>query len=86
MFGDRGCDSSPHCRKIRKLGITPYIACRKTANGSGLGVHRWPVERTFVRLHGFKRLRIRYQRRADIDQAFISPACSWICLRHLILN
>ncbi|MBF6303153.1 transposase, partial [Nocardia amamiensis] len=52
----------------------------------GLGVVRWPVERSFAWLHAFKRLRIRYERRADIHQAFLSLACSIICLRKLILN
>ena len=55
-------------------------------HGSGLGVHRWYVERTFGWLHAFKRLRVRYERRADIHQALISLACSVICLRQLILN
>jgi transposase len=64
----------------------PVIAHRRTAIGSGLGTKRWFVERSFAWLHAFKRLRTRYERRADIHQALISVACSMIYLPQLILN
>ena len=41
------------------------IARRGVAHGSGLGKVRWVVERAFAWLHQSKRLRIRYERRAD---------------------
>ncbi len=34
-------------------------------------------------LHQFKRLCIRYERRADLHQGLLELACSLICLRHL---
>ncbi|HEY8630512.1 MAG TPA: IS5/IS1182 family transposase, partial [Gaiellaceae bacterium] len=34
-------------------------------------------------LHQHRRLRLRYERRADIHEAFVSIACSLICLRAL---
>ena len=86
VYADRGYDHDSHRAKVRALGITPVIARRRTANGSGLGTKRWFVERSFAWLHAFKRLRIRYERRADIHQALASVACSVICLRQLILN
>jgi transposase len=66
------------------MGIVPHIARRSTDHGSGLGTKRWVVERGFAWLHAFKRLRTRYERRADIHQAFLSLACSIICLRALL--
>ena len=48
-----------------------------------LGVYRWVVERTLAWLHQLRRLRIRYERRADIHEAFLSIGCSLICFRHL---
>ncbi|MEW2726685.1 transposase, partial [Streptomyces albidoflavus] len=51
--------------------------------GSGLGKVRWVVERAFAWLHQFKRLRIRYERRADLHQGLLELACSLICLRRL---
>jgi hypothetical protein len=51
--------------RLRAAGITPVIARRHTAHGSGLGRFRWAVERSFAWLHNFKRLLVRYERRAD---------------------
>jgi transposase len=36
-----------------------------------LGRHRWVVERTLAWLHRFRRLAVRYERRADIHCAFL---------------
>ena len=41
------------------------------------------VERTFASLHQFKRLRVRYERRADLHQAFLTLGCCVICARML---
>ena len=64
-------------------GSDPLIARRKTAHGSGLGSQRWVVERTLSWLHQHRRLRIRYERQAGVHEAFLSLACSLICLRAL---
>jgi hypothetical protein len=50
---------------------------------SGLGRQRWPVERTIAWLHQYRRLRIRWEHRADIHEAFLRLACCLICWRHL---
>ncbi|MFF8996239.1 transposase [Streptomyces sp. NPDC014983] len=50
---------------------------------SGLGKVRWVVERAFAWLHQFKRLRTRYERRADLHQGLLDLACSIVCLRRL---
>lgn len=77
--GDRGYDSQPHRDELRKRGIQSLLAQRRQEHGSGLGVYRWVVERTLSWLHQFRRLRVRYERRADIHQAFLSIGCSIIC-------
>jgi len=56
---------------------------RGTDDDTSLGRLRWVVERTIAWLHQFRRLRVRYERRADIHQAFLSLGCSLICLRTL---
>lgn len=81
--GDRGYDAQSHRVWLRAQGITPVLAKRNTPHGSGLGVHRWYVERTIAWLHQFRRLRLRYERRADIHEAFVSLACSLIAFRFL---
>ena len=48
-------------------------------HGSGLGKFRWVVERTHAWLHNFRRLRIRFERRADIHEAFLKLGCSLVC-------
>jgi transposase len=42
---------------------------------------RWIVERTIAWLHQYRRLRIRYERRDDIHEAFLAIGCSLICLK-----
>lgn len=89
VIGDRGYDHDKHRRLVRKLGITPVIARRQTEHGSGLGTVRWVVERTFAHLHQFKRLLVRYERRADMHEAMLALGCCLVChrrLRKLILQ
>jgi transposase len=59
------------------------IARRGTFHGSGLGKYRWVVEQTFALLHWFRRLRIRWEIRDDIHEAFLRLACAIICFRRL---
>ena len=41
----------------------------------GLGVHRWVLEGALVLLHWFRRLRIRWEIRDDIHDAFVTLGC-----------
>jgi transposase len=83
VVGDRGYQGRAASEHLRRKKITPLIAKQRTEHGSGLGKQRWVVERTISWLHQHRRLRIRYERRADIHEAFVSIACSLICLRAL---
>jgi transposase len=83
VYGDRGYDSEPHRDNLRAHGITPVLAKRGMPHGSGLGVYRWVVERTLSWLHQFRRLRIRYERRPEIHEAFLTIGCALICWRFL---
>ncbi len=69
-------------RSVRRA-FTPVIARRGTGHGSGLGVHRWVAGQSLALLHGFRRLRIRWEIRDDIHEAFLSLACAIICWRRL---
>ncbi|MBJ9658114.1 IS5-like element ISRme6 family transposase [Burkholderia cenocepacia] len=79
IYADRGYDSDPHRQRLRERGIKPVIARRRTEHGSGLGKFRWVVERTHSWLHNFRRLRIRFDRRADIHEAFLKFGCALVC-------
>jgi transposase len=83
LLADRAYDSRRHRTELRQRGITPKIAKRNTSHGSGLGTQRWVIERTFSWLHNHRRLARRYDRRADIHQAFLTIACTLICNQHL---
>jgi len=79
LFADRAYDSHAHRLALWARGIAPAIARRNTEHGSGLGRYRWVVERTLSWLHQFRRLRVRYERRADIHEAFLALGCTLIC-------
>jgi transposase len=83
LLGDRGYDSNPVRKLLRWLGITPFLAARRTEHGSGLGRLRWFVERTIAWLHSYGRLRRRLDRLTEIQDAFLRLACGLICLRFL---
>nr|WP_229878049.1 IS5 family transposase [Streptomyces humidus] len=77
LFADRDYDHDKYRRLLRQRGICPVIAERGQPHGTGLGTFRWVVERTISWLHGFRRLRIRWERRDDIHEAFLGLA---VCL------
>jgi len=83
VTADRGYDHDSYRRQLRQRGIRPEIAHRQTEHGSCLGRYRWVVERTFAWLHQFKRLLVRYDRRADSHEAFLALGCCLVCYRRL---
>ena len=83
LLADRGYDHDKYRRELWKRGVEPQIDRRGTDHGSHLGTERWVVERTFAWLHNFRRLRIRYERRADLHEAFMLLGCAVICQRML---
>jgi transposase len=59
---------------VRRRGIKSRIARRGIESSERLGRHRWVVERTLAWLDRYRRLAVRYERRADIHEAFF---CIW---------
>jgi transposase len=83
LYGDRAYHSRESRGELRRRHIQAKIAWPKNDHGSGLGTKRWVVERTITWLHQYRRLHIRYERRADIHEAFLAIGCSMICLKLL---
>ncbi|WP_412544434.1 IS5 family transposase [Longispora sp. K20-0274] len=83
ILADRGYDHDKYRRLVWAKGIKPVIARRGVPHGSGLGTQRWVVEQTIALLHGFRRLRVRWEIRDDIHEAFLTLACAIICWRRL---
>jgi len=83
LHADKGYDY-PRCRRtLRSRGIIPRIARRGIESSERLGRYRWVVERTLSWLNRFRRLKIRYEHRADIHLAFLQLGCALISLRFL---
>ena len=83
LHADKAYDHR-RCRKeCRARSIVPRIARRGVETSERLGQHRWVVERTLAWLNRFRRLTIRYERRADIHQAFVTLGCALICLNQI---
>jgi transposase len=83
VVGDRGYDSDPHRRALWQRGVRPELARRGGLHAPTLGQHRWRVERSLSWLHQFRRLRIRWEFRSDMHEAFLRLACCMICWRRL---
>lgn len=79
LYADRAYDDETARQLLDWLNIKPHLARRRTEHGSGMGIYRWVVERTISWLHSFKRLRLRFDRRADIQEGFLNFAKSLVC-------
>jgi transposase len=74
----------PRCRQaLRRRHIRVRIARKGIDSSARLGRHRWVVERTLAWLNRFRRLTVRYERRADIHHAFLTLGCALICFKAL---
>lgn len=79
IYADRGYDHDKYRRILIERNIPTSVARRGHPHGSGLGKVRWVVERTHAWLHNFRRLRIRFERHADIHEVFLKLDCCLIC-------
>ncbi len=85
VLADRAYDAEEKIRQpLRQRKIKPLIAKRNTQNGSGLGKFRYVVEAAFDWLFNQRRLRVRYEKRDDIHQAFLIIGCLLICWRRIM--
>jgi transposase len=78
LYADRGYDNDATRALLAWLGIEPKIARRRTTHGSGLGKVRWVVERTISWIKGLRRMRVRYDRLAIIQDAWSTLAAAVI--------
>jgi IS5 family transposase len=81
LHADKAYDSRTNRQRLRTRGIRPRIARRGIESSERLGRHRWVVERTLSWLNRFHRLKVRYERRDDLHQAFLTMGCAVICWR-----
>jgi transposase len=72
IVADRGYDYDTYRRKLWRRGVKPSIARRGTEHGSGLGRWRWVLERAFVWLDNYRRLRIRWEHDPAVHMVFLT--------------
>jgi transposase len=83
LHADKAYDYLRCRRYLRERGIAPRIAHRGVEKSYRLGRHRWVVERTLAWLSCYRRLCVRYERRADIHEALLTLGCALICFNRL---
>ena len=83
LHTDKPYDSTASRRALRQREVTSRIAQRGIESSQWLGRWRWVVERSLAWLLGCRRLQVRYERRSDILQAWLTLACTVICLQSL---
>jgi transposase len=79
LHADKAYDSRRCRRALTRRRIKVRIARKGIDASERLGRHRWVVERTLAWLNQFRRLTIRYERRLDLHEAFVSLSCSLLC-------
>ena len=83
LHADKAYDSPRRRRFLHRRRIRVRIARKGIESSARLGRHRWVIERTLAWLHRYRRLTIRYERRVDLHQAFLTLGCALICFNHL---
>jgi transposase len=84
LHADKAYDV-PRCRRaLSRRHIKVRIARKGKESSERLGRHRWVVERTLAWLNRYRRLTVRYERRDDIHEAFLSLGCALICFNAVV--
>jgi len=83
LHADKAYDSAEARAWLRGRGIVPRIARKGIESSERLGRVRWVIERTIAWLSGYRRLTIRYERKASHFAAFLTLAATLTCYKKL---
>ena len=83
LYADAGYDCEATRSILRYLGIEPFIRKRGSTHGSHLGRVRWVVERTISWIKGLRRMRVRYDRKQIMIDAWTTMSVAVICFQIL---
>ena len=83
LHADKAYDHAELRRWVRERGIVVRIARKGIETSQHLGRHRWVIERTVAWLFGYRRLNIRYERKANHFSAFLTLAATLTCYKKL---
>jgi transposase len=96
LVADRGYDSGPFRRSLRRRGIRGCIPAKRRPatwrprRGRPVVVRpedyrqRWTVERTFAWLGNYRRLLIRWERHLSVSQGFFTFVLMLLCIHQLL--
>jgi transposase len=84
--GDKGYDYTDVRALVRRFGYTPHIKSRgeeerERRSNPRYRARRWVVERSHSWMNRFRRLLIRWEKKAENYEAMLHLACAWITLR-----
>lgn len=83
LHGDKAYDSADTRRRLHAAGIASRIARIDVESSERLGRWRWKIERTFTWLFGYRRLTLRYERKARHFAGFLALAAALVCYKKL---
>jgi transposase len=83
LRADKAYDHADLRMWVRDRGITVRIARKGIETSKKLGKHRWVIERSIAWLFGYRRLTIRYERKANHFSAFLTLAATLTCYKKL---
>jgi transposase len=84
LHADKAYDSEELRGWVREWGIGVRIARKGVESSDRLGRHRWVIERSIAWLFGYRRLTIRYERKANHFCAFLTLAAALTCFKKLV--
>jgi transposase len=83
LHADKAYDHAALRTWLCDRGITVRIARKGIETSKKLGRHRWVIERTIAWMFGYRRLSIRYERKANHFLAFLTLAATLTCYKKL---
>ena len=83
LHADKAYDNKDLRQWVRDQGIGVRIARKGMESSQKLGRHRWVIEQLIAWLFGYRRLTIRYERKADHFCAFLTLAAALVCFKKL---
>ena len=83
LHADKAYDSSEIRAWLRERAIVPRIARKGIESKERLGRYRWVIERTMAWFTGYRRLTIRYERKASHFVAFLTLGAAITCYKKL---
>ncbi|QUX31597.1 transposase [Nocardiopsis akebiae] len=83
LHGDKAYHSRDQRRWLRERGIGVRLARPGIESSQRLGRHRYKVERSIAWLGSYRRLNVRWERKASTFPAMLGIACILTCDKHL---